>query len=41
MSPDELAAIHAASEEEAARMIVEHAERRGILIPSEEDHEVP
>ena len=37
LSPDELAAIHAASEDEAARLIVEHAERRGILIPSEDD----
>lgn len=37
LSPDELAAIHAASEDEAARLIVEHAERRGILIPAESD----
>ena len=37
VSPEELAAIHAASEDEAARLIVEHAERRGILIPSEDD----
>ena len=41
LSPGELAAIHAAPEDEAARLIVEHAERRDILIPDEDDHEVP
>lgn len=40
LSADELHAIHAATEDEAARLIVEHAERRGILIPAEDDAEV-
>lgn len=37
LSPDELAVVNAAPEADAARLIVEHAERLGILIPAEAD----